>query len=380
MKVFITGGTGFIGNQVVRMLLERGDEVRALVRSQEAAEKLRSQGAIPFLGDITQRETMLPGMQGCELVFHIAAWYKLGARDQSLAETINVEGTRNVIELAWQLGVPRIVYTSTVAVFGDTRGVVADETYCMPEELLRQGFLTEYDRTKWLAHYQVVLPLIERGAPVIILMPGAVYGPGDRSLVGQMMTAFYRGLFVAFPGPEHHARSAKTPAADGPETVLSFSHVEDIARAHLAAAERGRPGESYIITGPYLPMGQMVRLWAHLTGKPAPLFYIPANWLKPLLPLAKLLGTYLDMPEMVSADGINILGATYMAQAGKAASEWGWNARPLEDGMQDAFNYIAQNQRPWLSAAQKRVLAAAALGAGAGMLFAWLLRHKGKRS
>jgi len=363
MKAFITGGTGFIGSHLIRKLLDQGYEVRALVRSQAAAAILEAIGVQPVWGDISSREAMLPGMQGCDVVFHLAGWYQVGAQDQSLAWQVNVDGTRTVLNLAFELGIPRIIYTSTVAVFGDTRGRSVDESYRMPD----RNFITEYDRTKWAAHYQVALPLIEQGAPIIILQPGIVYGPGDHSLVGQLMQAFYRGWLVFFPGPE---------------TLLSFAHVEDIAEGHILAAEKGQPGESYIITGPSLSLGSMARMWAKVSGKPAPLAYVPARWIKPLLPLAEFMNRYLPMPEILSPDGVRIMGVSYSARAYKAWTHLGWETRPLETGMKETFDWIAQEvqskRKP--ETIRKRRVATLALGAGVGLLLVWLFSRLRRRA
>ncbi|NJN53851.1 MAG: SDR family NAD(P)-dependent oxidoreductase [Anaerolineae bacterium] len=188
MKAFVTGGSGFIGQHVVRKLIERGYEVHALARSERSTAVVRDLGAIPVPGDITDTAAMRAGMAGRDLVLHLAAWYHIGSPDWMEAEAINVGGTRRVLHLAHELGVPKIVYVSSVAVFGDTKGELVDETFF-------QGgpFLTEYDRTKWLAHLQSGLPMIEEGAPIIIAMPGFVYGPGDTSQAAQMMRMFYRG-------------------------------------------------------------------------------------------------------------------------------------------------------------------------------------------
>ena len=233
MKAFVTGGSGFIGQHVVQKLVARGDEVHALARSEESAALLRQLGATVFKGDITDAASLRPGMAGCDVVFHMAAWYKLGAPDWMNAEAINVGGTRRVLRLAHELGIPKIVYTSTVAVYGDTQGQLVDESY------YKEGpFLTEYDRTKWLAHYKVALPLIEKGAPIVIVMPGGVYGPGDTSFIAQLMRMFYRGLAVL----------------PGSDLTVTYAHVEDIAEGHLLAAEKGKVGESYILTGPAIPL------------------------------------------------------------------------------------------------------------------------------
>ena len=206
MKAFVTGGSGFIGQHVIRKLVDREYEVYALARSKASAEIVEALGAIAVPGDITDTESMREGMAGSDVVFHIAAWYKIGAKDWSEAEVINVSGTRKVLRLAHQLGIPKIIYTSTVAIFGDTKGQLVDESFY-------QGgpFLSEYDRTKWLAHYKVALPLIEKGAPIIIVMPGGVYGPGDTSVIAELMQLFYRGLLSVVPGAN---------------SVLTYAHVE----------------------------------------------------------------------------------------------------------------------------------------------------------
>jgi nucleoside-diphosphate-sugar epimerase len=361
MKAFVTGGTGFIGGQLVRRLVERGDEVYALARSETGKAKLAALGATVVWGDITDCESMREGMRGSDVVFHLAAWYKLGASDWRQAHKINVEGTHNVLGLAFDLGVPKIVYTSTVAVFGDTHGQLVDETYQMPN----QPFVTEYDRTKWLAHYEVALPLIARGAPIVIVMPGAVYGLGDTSLVGQMMQAYLRGWMVFFPGPE---------------TVLTYAHVDDIVTGHLLAAEKGRVGESYVLAGPAAPLGEIAQLWSRVSGRRAPLAYVPARLLRPLAPLAKCLGQALPMPEMLSADAVNILGATYIASAAKAQAELGWQLRPLEDGMRATLAAVSEAlpARQPLAPRQRQIVGLA-FGLAVALMLIGLLSRRGDR-
>ncbi len=341
MKAFVTGGNGFIGKKVVRKLIERGYQVTALARSEKSAAALQAMGAEVASGDITDRESMRAGMLGSDVVFHLAAWYKLGGRDWQQAETINVEGTRNVLGLAQELGVPKIVYTSTVGIFSDTHGQIADESY---HKQVGQPFLTEYEHTKWKAHYEVALPFIKQGVPIIIVQPGAVYGPGDTSLVGQLMMAYYRGLFPLFPGPE---------------TVLAYTHVEDVAEGHLLAAEKGRPGESYLLTGECLSLKEASRYWSEASGKPMPIAYVPSILLKPMIPIARVLSMLLPMPEMLSVDGLNTLGATYAARSDKARAQLGWTTRPLEEGFRETFDWIAgkASEEPLLTPQRKRNLA-----------------------
>ena len=147
-KFFVTGATGFIGAEIVKQLVGRGHKVAALVRSPEKAGILKALGVEIHPGDITDRETLKGPMAGVDGVFHVAAWYKVGVKSR-LAEQINVDGTRNVLQTMRALEIPRGVYTSTVAVFSDTKGAVPDESYRYDGP-----HLSEYDRTKWIAHYQ----------------------------------------------------------------------------------------------------------------------------------------------------------------------------------------------------------------------------------
>jgi nucleoside-diphosphate-sugar epimerase len=317
MKAFVTGGTGFIGSRVVRKLFERGYEVHALARSDRTAAALEAAGVHVVRGDITDPASMRGGMEGSDVVFHMAAWYKVGAQDWRRAEAINVGGTRNVLGLAHELGVPRAIYTSTVGVFGDTKGQTVDESY-----VYDGPFYTEYERTKWAAHYEVALPLIEQGDPIIIVMPGGVYGPGDHSIIGDVMQRFCQGRLPFLPGPE---------------TTFTYAHVEDIAEGHVLAAEKGRIGESYILAGPAVPFDELVDLWAEITGKRAPMVRIPGRFLRPLAPLVRAIGSVISLPMMFSEEATRSVGATYMARADKARRELGWQPRPLREGMRETL-------------------------------------------
>ena len=358
MKAFVTGGSGFIGQRVVQKLVARGDEVHALARSDASASTLRQLGATVFMGDITDSASLRPAMEGCNVVFHIAAWYKLGAPDWMNAEAINVGGTRRVLRLAHELGISKIVYTSTVAVFGDTQGQLVDERY------YKEGpFLTEYDRTKWLAHYKVAQPLIEKGAPIVIVMPGGVYGPGDTSFIAQFMRLFYRGL----------------PVLPGADLTVTYAHVEDIAEGHLLAADKGKIGESYILTGPSIPLNEMVDFWAHLIGRKSPSLRIPGRPLRKFAPLMGKVGALFPIPGMISEEAVASLGASYMARSDKARTELGWTTRPLQTGMLETFDWIASTEPDETAPRQQeKKWAGYALLASAVLFLLWYLGRKKK--
>jgi nucleoside-diphosphate-sugar epimerase len=359
MKAFVTGGSGFIGKHVVRKLVERGYDVYALARSEDTAATVRKLGATPVAGDIHDVAAMRPGMEGSDVVFHLAGWYKTGARDWMQAEPINVGGTRKVLRLAYELGVPKIVYASTLAVFGDTHGEVVDEAY-----FAAGPFLTEYDRTKWLAHYKVAVPLIQKGAPVIIVQPGVAYGPGDHSLIGEMMRQFYNG---------------KLPVLTGPETTFTYAHVEDMAEGVILAAEKGKIGESYILAGPPVSLGEMFGFWAQLTGKPAPAVSVPARFVRPLAPLVGRVAAVLPLPPLYNEESIRTLGATYVGRANKARAQLGWSPRPLHGGMMETFAWIERTSSQTPSdgvGGRERRVAGLALGAAVALLLLWLFSRR----
>src|SRR5574339_960266 len=227
-KYFVTGATGFVGGEIVKQLIGRGHKVVALVRSPQKAAMLKALGVEMHAGDVTAPDTLTTPMADVDGVFHVAAWYKVGVQEPH-AERINVDGTRNVLDAMRALGIPRGVYTSTLAVFSDTRGMVPDESFRFDGP-----HLSHYDATKWRAHYQVALPAIAAGLPLTIVMPGVVYGPGDTSGMHTALVDLLRG------------RLLMTPA----RTAFCWAHIEDTARGHILAMERGGPGETYIIAGP----------------------------------------------------------------------------------------------------------------------------------
>jgi nucleoside-diphosphate-sugar epimerase len=296
-------------------------------------------------------------MTGSDVVFHVAGWYKIGSPDWMAAESINVGGTRKVLRLAHELGVPRIVYVSTVAVFGDTHGRLVDEEYYDPGP-----FLTEYDRTKWLAHYKVALPMISKGAPIIIVQPGVIYGPGDTSTAGQLMSLYYNG---------------QMPVVPGSESTWTYAHVEDIAEGIVLAAEKGRIGESYILAGPAVPLAEMFDYWAHLLGRRPPLLRVPARLIRPLAPLAAALSAFVPLPSLFSEEAVRTVGATYAARADKARAELGWHTRPLQEGMAETFAWIAGRARAEPAAAERRRQLAGLAGVAAALLLLfWLVGRR----
>jgi len=319
MKLLVTGATGFIGGRVARLLLEAGHEVRALVRSRAKAESqaLEKEGIALADGDITDRASLRKAMEGVDGVYHLAAWYKVGARDKEVARAINVDGTRNVLETMRDLGVPKGVYTSTLAVFGHTHEKVVDESY-RPEE----PYVSEYDRTKGAAHFDVALPLMRAGLPLVVVQPGLVYGPGDTSQV--------RDIWIQY-------LTRKLPAV--PKGVAyCWGHVDDTARAHLLAMEKGRPGEAYITAGPVHTLDEAFAIAERITGVRPPRLHMGPTMLKAMAAVTSVVEKVVSVPEQMASETLRVsAGVTYLGSAEKARRELGFTARPLEEGLRETL-------------------------------------------
>jgi len=319
MRYFITGATGFIGSRVARQLRGDGHEVVAVVRRPAEATVLAELGVDIHPGDVTDKESLRRPMEGVDGTYHIAAWYKIGARDKGPAERINVEGTRNVLEVMRELAIPKGVYTSTLGVFSDTQGVLADEDY-----RAEPAVLSEYERTKWKAHYEVALPMMQDGLPLVTVLPGVVYGPGDTSLAGQTFRLFLR---------------RKLPIAPK-KTAFCWGHVDDTAAAHRLAMERGRAGESYIIAGEPRTLIEVLQLAGRITGIPAPRIHPAPGLVRAMAAVMAAVGTVVPLPETYTAEALRgMAGATYIGDNAKARRELGFDPRPLADGLRETLLY-----------------------------------------
>ena len=315
MKVFVTGGTGFIGGHVVRRLLDRGDEVIALVRTRAKGRALEGLGARLVEGDLSSSDVIRAACEGCDAAIHGAAVYRVGIpkSEREAMHDANVRGTERVLDAAWQAAVPKIVYVSTINVFGNTRGDVVDETY----ERTPGDWVSVYDETKWLAH-RAAEERIEKGAPIVIVQPGAVYGPGDHSEVGNVIDQTRSGKLMALPFAE---------------MGLNLIYVEDAAQGIVLALDRGVAGQSYVIGGQIATMRDLVETVAEIAGRKPPKRELPTGLMKLAAPAGPVLGRLMGFPpnfrELISASD----GVTYWAKDDKARRELGYSPRDLRAGL-----------------------------------------------
>jgi nucleoside-diphosphate-sugar epimerase len=319
MKYFVTGATGFIGGRVVQQLVNAGHEVIAVVRDPSKAGSLKHPLITVFRGDILDKKSMYGAMSRVDGVFHLAAWYKLGARNDEVAPEINIGGTQNVLELMRDLKIARGVYTSTLAVYSDTHGKVVDESYYHAGP-----WLSEYDRTKWEAHYKVAKPMMEAGLPLVIVQPGLTYGPGDTSNVQQTFEQYLNKKLSMLPE----------------QAAYCWGHVDDIARGHIQAMEQGKTGESYNLAGPAYTLIDAFAIAEKITGVPAPRRHIKPGQMQQLSKLMGIAGKVVALPSSYMPETLRVLaGATYLGSSAKAERELGFTTRPLEDGLRETLAY-----------------------------------------
>lgn len=316
--MFLTGGTGFIGGEVARLLRARGDEVRALVRTPAKAAALQALGCELVPGDLRDEAALRDACTGCDAVVHAAAVYEVGVPASARAALVeaNVRGTERVLEAALAAGVRRAVYVSTVAVFGNTGGQVADEEWVRPAGL---GFTSVYEQTKVEAHERA-REIAERGLELVIVQPGVVYGPGDTSEVG--------GLF-------DRLLAGKLPLLPFPELGVTPVHRDDVAAGIVLALDKGTAGASYVLAGEPTTMGALVAELATAAGRRGPYGAVPTWLLKALAPAGAVVGPLMGFPPnlrelIASSDGV-----TFWARADKARRELGWTSRPLAAGLAD---------------------------------------------
>ena len=302
----MTGATGFIGGHVARQLVQAGHKVIAVVRNPSRAQDLRAIGVDVRPGDVTVAESLWGPMTGVDGAFHIAGWYKIGTKDRGEGERVNVLGTRNVLTAMKELRIPKGVYTSTLAVFSDTHGQLVDESYRHDG---KGPFLTEYDRTKWIAHYEVAEPMIREGLPLVIVQPGLNYGPGDTSEVRPTLVRYLQRRLRALPRG----------------TAYCWAHVDDTARGHLLAMEKGVPGETYIIAGEPHTLVEALEIAEHITGIPPPRLQISPSVLRAL--------AFLSRSERLR----DVAGVTYLGNNVKARRVLGFDPRRLADGLRETL-------------------------------------------
>jgi dihydroflavonol-4-reductase len=322
-KALVTGASGFVGSAVARLLVERGFSVRALVRSSSPKQHLAGLDIEFVQGDLRDGEAVRQAMAGMRWVFHVAADYRLWARNPAEIIDNNMRSTRIVMEEAQRAGVERIVYTSSVATLKTgPSGESADETMPLDEHQA----IGAYKLSKLLAE-RLVLDMAARGLPVTIVNPSTPIGPRDvkPTPTGRLIVEAASGRVPAFV-----------------ETGLNMVHVDDVAAGHLAALERGRIGERYILGGQNASLSEILATIARQTGRRPPRMKIPRAAVFPIAVVAQTIARGTGREPFITVDGLRMSKNRMFFTAAKAERELGFHARPYAEGIRDAIEWFRQ--------------------------------------
>jgi dihydroflavonol-4-reductase len=325
MLAFVTGGTGFIGGNLVRALLAGGHRVRTLVRVESDQRNLVGLPVEHVSGDLDDRDRLAQQMSGCDAVFHLAAHYSLWGKDRESIYRANVSGTENLLAAASTARVKRFIHTSSVAAIGvppkDRLGT--EETQTSLERLV-----SDYKKSKFLAE-RAALNAVRKGLDVVIVNPSTPIGPYDvkPTPTGEIVLRFLQDRMPAYV-----------------HTGLNLIDVEDVVAGHILAWQKGRTGERYILGNRNLTLQEMLIMLSNITGKPAPRFAVPH--LIPLLAAyvdEKILARYLGKTPQVSLYSVQMSQHPMYYESAKAVRELGLPQSPIEGALEKAVGWFNEN-------------------------------------
>ncbi len=323
MRALVTGATGFVGAAVARALIDAGWQVRVLVRNSSNRDNLRHLAVEPVAGDLGEVTELERALEGCAGLFHVAADYRLGAGDPRPLYRTNVEGTRNILTAARAAGVPRVVYTSSVA----TVGIPADGSPGVEATPVDIGnMIGHYKRSKFLAE-EVARDAALAGLSVVIVNPSTPVGPGDikPTPTGQLVL---------------DAASGRMPAYV--DTGLNIVHVDDVAAGHLLAFERGRAGERYILGGEDMTLQAILAQIAHLAGRKPPRIRLPYAAVLPIAYVAEAVAKVTGRSGRVTLEGVRMARKRMFFSSSKAVNELGYHWRPPVAAFEDALRWFGE--------------------------------------
>ena len=333
MKTLVTGATGFLGSHVARELAQRGDEVRVLVRPSSNLRAIEGLNAERVPGDLRDPASLDRAVEGVQRIYHVAADYRLWARNPREIYDSNVTGTRNLLEAAGRASVEKFVYTSTVATIAVPReGQLPDErTESSVEEMIGH-----YKRSKLEAE-QNALRAAEFGLPVVIVNPTTPVGPGDwkPTPTGKIVVDFLNGKMPGYV-----------------DTGLNFVPVEDCARGHLLACEQGKIGERYILGGRNLTLKQMLEMLASVSGRPAPRWKFPHALAYAAGYMDAAVSRLLGREPQIPLDGVRMARHKMFVDTSKAERDLGFVCGPIEAALEravawyEANGYVAAGRAP----------------------------------
>jgi len=322
--VLVSGANGFVGSAVVRALLRHGYPVHALARSSSDTANLAGLDVEIVRGDLLDPPSLERALQGCEGLFHVAADYRLWARDPREIHKANVRGTHNILLAARRCGVRRIVHTSSVA----TLGLHHDGTPSDEDAPVRLGdMIGAYKRSKFLSE-ALVRRCVRAGSDIVIVNPAAPVGPRDRkpTPTGRMILDAARGRMPAFV-----------------DTGLCVVHVDDVAEGHVLAYERGQRGRRYVLGGENMSLKAILAAVAALSGRHAPRLQLPHAAVLPVAHVAEAWARFTGVAPNITVDGVKLARHRMYFSSGRAEAELGWRARPAREALADAIQWFEHN-------------------------------------
>jgi dihydroflavonol-4-reductase len=310
MRALVTGANGFTGSHLVKSLPKQGYQVKGLVRKSSNLQRLSDLNIDLVYGDITELETLEKAFLDVDTVFHTAAYVELGLVDEKEMERVNLEGTRTVLTAAKNSGIKKLVYCSTIGVFGDTKGKIVDETFVREET----RFTSAYDRTKYQAQ-QLVDEFAKEGLPVVSVLPSGIFGEDDPHF-GPIIKLFVEGKLKFWVAGDRYT---------------GIVHVDDLVEAMILAATKGKVGEHYIISTGELKTRDMFAILAKNTGRELPR-EIPEPLVRVLGNVFDVLGRLFSWNPPISRERVYYLyDRCVRVDANKARQELGWQPRSLEE-------------------------------------------------
>ena len=325
MTTLLTGANGFVGSALARELLEQGRQVRVLVRPDSDRRNLEQLDLEPVEGDLTDTASLQQAVKGCSDLFHVAADYRLWIPDPERMYRTNVDGTRDLLRAAADAGVDRIVYTSSVATLGINRDrTPADET--TPVSLA--DMVGHYKRSKFLAEQAVRELFEEQGLPVVIVNPSTPIGPRDvkPTPTGRIIVDTLRKKMPAYV-----------------DTGLNIAHVDDVARGHLLAFERGEPGRRYILGGENLSLQTILGIICDYAALTPPRVRLPHNAIYPFAWLAEQWAQVSGKEPFATVDGVKMAQKFMYFSSTRAQRELGYTSRPARHAIEDAVDWFRKN-------------------------------------
>lgn len=322
MKVLVTGANGFTGSHLVQALQKQDNIVVGLVRKSSNLERLSNSNIQLVYGDITDRDVLRAAMTDVDTVFHTAAYVELGLVNEAEMERVNVEGTKAVLEVAQAVGVSKLVYCSTIGIFGDTKGQVINETF----QRTQSNFSSAYDRTKYQAQ-QLVDQFVKNGLSVVSILPSGIFGIDDPHF-GSVIQLFLKRRLKLWAGGDR---------------ITGIVHVDDLACAMILAAEKSQSGEYYIISSGDLSTREMFKILSQATSIPVPhevpefLVRLAGNLLNPI-------GVLLRWQPPLSRERVHyIYDRCVRVDASKAQNELNWCPRSISETLLELIDCVAKN-------------------------------------